>query len=177
MLRPYTPERVLICSHHLIIHAKVASTSLRGCGNCVPPTDAWDKPTVALIRDPLKRWVSGYTMYLADLARHSTGHIIFQPPHHFVYDVHTAQQAYKIRKDTYLVPFEEIELYADRCGFNLPHLHFTPHLLRLCKAELIEWLKENSDFKNALKHHLRFDYQLYNSCQSVQSLPANLFIR
>ena len=118
-LQPYPPERVAICSHHLIIHAKVASTSLRGCGEPISFNAPWDRPTIAIIRDPLQRWVSGYIMYLADLTRHQTGYVTFLPPHHFVYDVHTAQQAYKIRRDTHLVRFEEIQLYADRCGFTL----------------------------------------------------------
>ena len=177
MLIPYTPERVAICSHHLIIHAKVASTSLRKCGAYVSFDEAWSKPTIALIRDPLQRWVAGYTMYLADLSRHSTGRIIFQPPHHFVYDVHTSQQVYKIRRDTHFIRFEEIELYADRCGFILPHLHSTPSLLKSCKDELIQWLKYHKDFTQALKQHLRLDYQLRAKCQSVQSLPANLFTK
>ena len=177
MLQPDTPERVKICSHHLIIHAKVASTSLRSCGDGVDSKDYGTLPTVAIIRNPLQRWVSGYTMYLADLARHSDGHVVFRPPHHFTYDVHTTQQIYKIFKDTYLIKFEDIQQYADRCGFHLPHLHPTPGPLTQCKDESIYWLKDNPDFKNALKHHLRLDYQLRAKCQSVQSLPANLFTK
>ena len=120
---------------------------------------------------------AGYAMYLADLARHSDGHVVFRPPHHFTYDVHTTQQIYKIFKDTYLIKFEDIQQYADRCGFHLPHLHPTPGPLTQCKDELIYWLKDNPDFKKALKLHLRFDYQLRAKCQSVQSLPANLFTK
>ena len=177
MFVPFTPERVAICSHHLIIHAKAASTSLRECGDHVPFKAPWDRPTVALIRDPLQRWVSGYVMYLADLARHQTGRVYFQPPRHFTYDVHTVQQAYKIRRDTHFIRFESIKEYADRCGFTLPHLHSTPGRLTLLKQELIYWMKDNPHFKHQLKHHLHLDYQLREKCVSVQSLPANLFTK
>jgi hypothetical protein len=177
MFVPYIPERVAICSHHLIIHAKVASTSLRTCGQRVDPHDKWDKPTIAIIRNPLQRWVAGYTMYLADLSRHNTGRLTFLPPHHFTYDVHTTQQVYKIRKDTHLIRFEDINEYADRCGFKLPHLHQTPPLLKQCRADCVLWMSNNLEYKQALKHHLRFDYKLREKCVSVQSLPENLFIK
>lgn len=173
---PYTLDRVRICSHHLILHAKVASNSLRTCGTPVD-VNTWTLPTLALIRNPLQRWISGYIMYLADLSRHSTGLISFQPPHHFVYDVHTSQQIYKIRKDTHLIRFEEIDHYATRCGFTLPHIHPTPEPLKPCKVQLVQWLKDNPKFKRALKEHLRFDYQLRDKCVSVQSLPDNFFIK
>jgi hypothetical protein len=176
-LKTYPPERVEICSHHLIIHAKAASTSLRGCGKSVHQFAAWDRPTVALIRNPLERWISGYTMYLADLSRHLDGHLNFIPPRHFVYDVHTAQQAYKVRKDTHLIRFEDINEYADRCQFSLPHLNHAPFMLSKCKADAIQWMKDNEVFKHQLKHHLRFDYKLREKCVSVQSLPENLFIK
>ena len=175
MFVPYTPERVAICSHHLIIHAKVASTSLRTCGQRVDPHDKWDKPTIAIIREPLQRWVAGYAMYLADLARHQTGYVTFLPPHHFVYDVHTVQQAYKIKRDTHFIRFEEIKQYADRCGFRLPHLNPTPGPLAQCKADCVLWMSNNLEFKQALKQHLRLDYQLRAKCVSVQSLPDSLF--
>ena len=169
----YPPERVSICSHHLIIHAKVASTSLRGCGAYVDPSDAWDRPTIALIREPLQRWVAGYFMYLYELAKWSDGHPRFRSPRHFVYDVHTTQQAYKVHKDTHLIRFEDIQQYADRCQFNLPHLHNMKRAY--IKSQLIQWLKDNPTFKHQLKHHLRLDYQLRDRCQSVQSLPDSLF--
>jgi len=169
------PERRRMGAHDLIIHAKVASTSLRTLGDHVKRHEPYSLPTIAIIRNPIERWVSGYVMYLADLARLSTGRIVFQPPYHFVYDIHTTQQIYTIRKDTHLIPFEEIQLYTDRCGFNLPHLHPTPGPLTHCKHELIYWLRDNERFKESLKHHLRLDYELRNRCVSVQSLPDSLF--
>ena len=174
-LTRYPPNRRLICSHHLILHAKVASTSLRQCGEPVALEAAWDQPTVAIIREPLQRWVSGYIMYLFDLARWSDGKPRFRPPYHFTYDVHTTQQVYKIRKDTHLIRFEDIQEYADRAGFILPHLHKQPR--NHIKSEIVQWMKDNEDFKQALKQHLRLDYQLREKCQSVQSLPENLFTK
>ena len=76
-----------------------------------------------------------------------------------------------IRLDETLILFlfEEIELYADRCGFTLPHLHPTPEVLNHLKTHLVQWMKDNPDFKDALKQHLRLDYKLREKCQSVQS--------
>ena len=171
----YPPEARLICSHHLIIHAKVASTSLKTIGQEIDGTTLWDKPTVAIIRDPLNRWVAGYAMYLYDLARWSDEHPRFRPPYHFTYDIHTTPQIYKVRKDTHLIRFEDIREYGDRCGVIIPHLHYLPR--NNLKAEIVQWMKDNPHFKHQLKQHLRFDYQLREKCQSVQSLPANLFIK
>ena len=171
----YPPEARLVCSHHLILHAKVASTTLRTIGQEIDGRLLWDKPTVALIRDPLQRWVAGYTMYLYDLARWSDGHPRFRPPRHFTYDVHTTQQAYKIHKDTHLIRFEDINEYAARCGIAIPHEHRTPR--NNLKAEIVQWMKDNPHFKHQLKHHLHLDYKLREKCQPVQSLPANLFTK
>lgn len=114
-------------------------------------------------------------MYLADLARHSTGEIKFQPPHHHTYDIHTSLQIYKIKSTTRLIPFEEIDQYALRCGTTIPHLHETPRQIKEMKQQLVEWLKDNPQFVSELKLSLHPDYQLRANCVSVQSLPSNFF--
>ena len=164
-------------AHDLIIHPKVASTSLRTLGDYVDEHAPWDLPTIALIRDPLDRWISGYVMYLNYLARHQTGFMQFQPPHHYFYDLHTTPQAYKIKSTTHLIRFEALQDYAFQMNLSIPHLHETARTYREYKTQLVQWLKENEDFKEGLKQALKIDYELRAQCQSVQSLPANLFIK
>jgi hypothetical protein len=174
-INPYPLERRLVLRHHLVLHAKCASTTLRTIGEMVAFDAPFNRPTVALIRDPLQRWVSGYCMYLADLARHSTGEIKFRPPHHHTYDVHTSLQIYKILPTTHLIPFESIDQYALRCNVQIPHLHETPRQIKEMKQQLVNWLKQNPQFVTELKLSLRPDYQLRANCVSVQSLPETFF--
>ena len=176
-LPPNAPDRRLILNHHLIIIPKVASTSLSTLGEKVSPMAPYNLPTVAIIREPLQRWISGYSMYLADLARHQDGQIQFRPPHYHIYDIHTAQQTYKVRRDTYTIRFEQIDVYADRCSLSIPHLHPTDVNILPIQRELVDWMRNNSSWVNALRESLFLDYQLYNNCLSVQSLPENLFIK
>ena len=171
----FPPERRRMGAHDLIIHAKVASTSLRTLGKEVDHLSPFDLPTVAFIRDPLDRWISGYVMYLNYLARHQTGFMQWQPPHHYFYDLHTTPQAYKVRSDTYFIRFEHLSQYANRMNITVPYLHETPRTYREYKTRLVRWLKVNPTFLQGLKHELQIDYQLYNRCQSVQSLPDFLF--
>ena len=173
----FPPERRRMGAHDLIIHPKVASTSLRTLGDHVKQHAPWDRPTVAFIRDPLDRWTSGYVMYLNYLARHQTGFMQWQPPHHYFYDLHTTPQAYKVKRDTYLIRFEHLNQYADRMNITIPHLHETPRTYLEYKTQLIRWLKVNPTFLQQLKHELQIDYQLREKCQSVQSLPENLFTK
>lgn len=174
MIKRYRIERRRVLSHEIILHAKCASTTLRQVGTPVNAATL-SLPTVAFIRDPIKRWISGYVMYLSDLASHESGVVQFRPPHYPQTDVHTSRQVFKVYHNTHLVRFEHLHLWAERCGITLPHLHSPSDRTRQIKLELIQWLKENPDWREMLIRHLQPDYQLRANCVSVQSLPSNFF--
>ena len=172
----YRIDRIHILNHHHCIIAKCASTTIKRLGvRVTPPFEPLQ--TVATIRHPLDRWISGYVMWLLDLARWTDGYAHWQAPHHVMYDPHTAPQSQFVEPDTHLIRFDDIDEYVERCGHPPIHEHPTNRGYVPFKDKTLEYIQDNKPFAKKLRRWLHDDFLLYNQCQSVQSLPENLFTK
>ena len=171
----YRIDRIHILNHHHCIIAKCASTTIKRLGvRVTPPFEPLQ--TVATIRHPLDRWISGYVMWLLDLARWTDGYTHWQHPHHVMYDTHTSKQSLIVQPDSLLIRFDDVGEYVERCGYPPIHEHPTNRGYIPLKDKTLEYIQDNKPFADKLNRWLHDDFLLYNQCQSVQSLPDRLFL-
>lgn len=171
---PFPPDLLRICSHSVTLIPRVATESLRTIGNKTEQTDR----VVCIVREPIDRWVSGYVRWLYTRARWIDNRVRWEAPHHLYYDVHTAPQwcqAPVLYSNTHYICFEEIDLYAKRCGKTLPHKNHDSELLSWCYEKTHNWLETNNSWREMLVEFLQRDYTLRKSAMSVEDIPDSWF--